>query len=165
MHLVKLLTLSALVGVFLSHGQLVNAVPVKFGIVVSSACTVKSNNQIVFLFPNFKPPESQLQSNGGSVTVVCNDSSKSLKLTIDSAQSVVYNGTARIQFQSNSSAFNTPQPSGLSTGPIIVGISQPTSKDGDTGLIRAVIDAPNKQKLRVPKQGNYTIVVKAEITP
>jgi hypothetical protein len=164
----KLITLSAVVGVSLiSYGKSTAAqTPVNFPGTVTSSCNITSVGNGAFSEDPGTPATVLIATGGdrGTVVVQCNDSAKSLNLTINSGSSVVYNGTAKIRFNGETGIFEyVNQPALPSAGPITLLLANPTSSSGDTGRIQARIDAPTGKLLKAAN--DYKIVVDATITP
>jgi hypothetical protein len=161
----KLLTLAAVVGLSLinsgnsAHSQVAN-----FPGTVPPSCTLTSTDGT---FSEDGTPATLLVANGGdrgTVTVNCNQSGKSLSLTINTAASTVYNGTGKIRFGGTTGVFagvNTP---GFpTTAPITAAIANPTAAIGDVGRVQSQIEAPTGKLLKAAN--NYKLVVDATITP
>jgi hypothetical protein len=164
----KLLTISAIAGLSLiSYGHSAHAAPVPVTLTgsVASSCTLAVGDGS--LSGDIEPALFISATGGdrGTVVVTCNDSTKSLRLAIDSRASVLYNGIGKIRTNGAGGVFgtrNTPtsQP-GLD--PIVLALTSPTKAAGDTVRVQARIDAPAGQLLRAAS--DYNLVVTATITP
>lgn len=162
----KLLTISAIAGLSLiGYGKSAHAAPVvSLGGTVSPSCTlavVKGGT-----FRQDGTPASRLYTetgNYGDVKVTCNDSSKSLKLEINSSSSTIPSGIAKIQSIGSGGVFGTRIiPGRLSSNLITIGLPSPTDANGDTVSVNAEIAVADTNLL---KAGTYTLVVDATITP
>lgn len=164
----KLLTISAIASLSLiSYRNSAHAAPVPVTLTgsVASSCTLTVSDGSL---TGDVEPAILISATGGdrgTVVVICNDSTKSLRLAIDTANSKLYNGIAKIRSNGVGGVFgttNTPsaQPS---INPIVLALPRPTKVVGDTVRVQARIDAPANQLLRAAN--DYNLVVNATITP
>lgn len=162
----KLLTISAIAGLSLiSYGRSAQAAPVLVNLVgsVDSSCTLAVTKGGTLRQDS--EPATDLVAIGddrGTVVVKCNDSSKSLRLAINSISSSIPSGTATIRSTTEAGGA-TPGTSGsLTTVPIERFLTNPTDENGETVRVQAKIKAPANKLL---KAGVYLLVVDASITP
>ena len=123
----------------------------------SAACSITATSMTSFLQPVAPLPTSTLTGRG-YVLVECNDTGKSLQLSLG-AGSVLGNGAASVTFKPGTGLFTG------NLGGNRRDIFGSTSPGGDRANFEVTISTSSGASNRLLKSGNYTLVIDATIVP